>query len=73
MIRADVKIRQRDPESDDGYAFEWGHEQDLELDELGVKVTWDYGCFVFLPWASVVRIHDGPCSCLECKPPKASA
>jgi len=70
--RATVVIRQRDRDSDDGYAREWVHEDEpgpsISFEEDGVWLRWpeDFPVRTFIPWASVVRIDFGPCNCFEC-------
>jgi hypothetical protein len=73
VIRATVVIRQRDADSDDGYASEWVHKQDLEFSEYGVWLEWPRDrASILVPWASVVRIDCTPCCCTDCQVSKAA-
>ena len=68
--RATVVIRQRDPETEyeDGYAREWCHRVDLEIDEWGVTLHYDRDQQeIYVPWLSVVRIDTEPCNCFDCQ------
>lgn len=50
------------------YLSEWTHVGDLSSDERGVTITWGNDPFEsFVPWASVLRIDEGPCQCMECE------
>jgi hypothetical protein len=50
------------------YESEWTHEGDLSSDELGVTITWGTDPYEsFIPWTSVLRIDERPCTCMECE------
>lgn len=74
MIRATIVLQQADREADSGYVEDWCHEQNLELDELGVTISW--GPRVprsFFPWQAIIRVNFDECRCIECRRLEAAA
>ncbi len=71
MICATVTIRAHDPDTGAECYEDWGHEDDVELGELGLWIR-DIYSRTFIPWSSVVRVDYEPCRCAECRPKRAA-
>lgn len=54
------------------YDQEWTHKGDVTSDELGVTIRWGNDPYEsFVPWTSVLRIDEAPCTCMECEKAEA--